>query len=140
MAIKLDNIHFSLNHILGYNLPFNFIISEREAGKSTAVWLYVYSKWKKDNSTCLVIRRKVVHITQAYIEDIAKIINKFTDDRVVFQYAKGSLKEGIIDVSIEGKPFIRIIGLSIDITAGKSLVLRDLGTIVFDEFICNARF
>lgn len=138
--VERDNIHFSNRFILGYNLPFNFVISERESGKSTDFWLWIYNKWKRDGSTCLVIRRKVVHITKAYIDDIAKIINKFTDDNVVFSYSQSTIKDGIVDISIDGKPFIRIVALSIDITAVKSLVLLNLGSIIFDEFICNARF
>jgi hypothetical protein len=40
--MKLDNLHYSFTKIDGYNKPFNFIISEREAGKSTALWLKIY--------------------------------------------------------------------------------------------------
>ena len=138
--VKRDNIHFNLRKIDGYNLPFNFIISEREAGKSTAVWLKTYEAFKRDNKTTLVIRRKITHITKAYIDDIAQIINKFTDDSVKFEYSQSSLKEGITDISINNKRFMRICSLSCDITALKSLVLRDLKFIVFDEFICNQRF
>ena len=138
--VKRDNIHFNLRTIDGYNLPFNFIISEREAGKSTAVWLKCYEAFKRDNRTTLVIRRKITHITKSYIDDIAQIINKFTDDSVKFEYAVTSLKEGITDININNKRFMRICSLSCDITALKSLVLRDLKYIVFDEFICNQRF
>ena len=136
----LDNIHFNSRKIDSYNLPFNFIISEREAGKSTDIWLKVYRNWVKTRATTLVIRRKVVHITKAYIDDIAQIINKFTDDKVVFQYAQSSLKEGIIDIYINDIRFMRICALSVDITALKSLVLLNLKFIIMDEFICNQRF
>ena len=139
--IKRDLIHFNCRKIDGYNLPFNFIISEREAGKSTAIWLdKAYKSFAENGSTTLVVRRKVVHITKAYIDDIAQIINKFTDDKVIFQYSQSSLKEGIVDIYINEKRFMRVVALSIDITALKSLVLRDLKYIVFDEFICNQRF
>ena len=137
---KQDNIHFSLRTINGYNLPFNFIISEREAGKSTAVWLQSYDVWKKEGKTTLVIRRKVVHITKAYIDDIAQIIKKFRDESVKFDYSQSTIKEGIVDIYINEKRFMRICALSVDITALKSLVLRDLKFIIFDEFICNQRF
>lgn len=138
--MKVDNLHFNFRTIDGYNVPFNFVISEREVGKSTAFWLKAYNGFVKDGLTILVIRRKVVHITKAYIDDIAQIINKFTEDNVVFQYNQSSLKEGIVDIYINGKRFMRVCALSIDITALKSLVLRNLGYIVFDEFICNQRF
>ena len=138
--IERDNIHFNTRKIDGYNLPFNFIISEREAGKSTAIWLKAYKEFVDNESTILVIRRKVVHITKAYIDDIAQIINKFTDDKVVFQYSQSTIKEGIVDIYINEKRFMRICALSIDITALKSLVLRNLKYIILDEFICNNRF
>lgn len=138
--IKQDNIHFSLRTINGYNLPFNFIISEREAGKSTAIWLQSYDSWIKDGSTTLVIRRKVVHITKAYIDDICQIIRKFRDESCKFEYSQSTIKEGIVDIYINEKRFIRICALSVDITALKSLVLRDLKYIIFDEVICNQRF
>lgn len=35
--MKPDNIHYSLNKILSYNKVFNFVVSAREAGKTTAV-------------------------------------------------------------------------------------------------------
>ena len=138
--IELDNIHFNTRKIDSYNLPFNFAISEREAGKSTAFWLKSYSAFVENGSTTLVIRRKVVHITKAYIDDIAQIINKFTDDKVIFQYSQSSIKDGIVDIYINDKRFMRVCALSVDITALKSLVLRDLKYIIFDEFICNQRF
>lgn len=138
---KRDNLHFTTREIDGYNLPFNFIISEREAGKSTAIWLdKAYKLWKLEKATTLVIRRKIVHITKSYIDDIQEIINKFTDDKVVFQYSQSSFKDGIVDIKINGERFIRIVGLSADITTLKSLVLRNLKFIVFDEFICNPEF
>ena len=93
---ELDNIHFSLRTINGYNLPFNFIISEREAGKSTAIWLQSYDTWIKNNQTTLVIRRKVVHITKAYIDDICQIIRKFRDESCKFEYSQSTIKEGIL--------------------------------------------
>lgn len=122
-------------------MPFNFIVSEREAGKSTWIWLKkAYQKFKDNSFTTLVIRRNVVDITETYLDDISKIINKFTDDEVVFNYSKSSLKSGIVDIKIEGKIFIRCIGLSMKISNAKSLMLPSLRTIIFDEFICNKRF
>lgn len=138
--VKRDNIHFSSRVIDGYNLPFNFIISEREAGKSTDIWLKAYKEFVTNGGTTLVIRRKITHITKAYIDDIAQIINKFTDDNVKFVYAVSTIDDGIVDVYIGEKRFLRICALSCDITALKSLVLRDLKYIIFDEFICNPKF
>lgn len=138
---KQDNIHYNSRKIDGYNLPYNFIISEREAGKSTFIWLNkVYKLFKEKGKSSIVIRRKIVHITNSYIEDISKIINKFTDDNIKFNYSKGSIKDGLVDIYIEDKLFIRIVGLSADITAVKSGVILNVGYIIFDEFICNPQF
>ena len=136
-----DNLHFTCRTIDGFNVPFNFAVSEREAGKSTA-WVLdkAYKAFKEKGQTTIIVRRRVVHITESYISDISEIINKFTDDHVVFQFNRGSIKDGIVNVKINDKPFLRIIGLSIDITAIKSLVLRNLRYIIFDEFICNPKF
>lgn len=139
--IKRDDLHYYTRGINGYNLPFMFIISEREPGKSTSVWLdEIYDDFKKRGYTWVVLRRKVVHITKAYIDDAAKIINKFTDDNVTFEYPASSIKDGIVDVKINGKLFVRFIALSIDITAIKSLVMPNLGGMLLDEFICNPKF
>ncbi|MBR5990928.1 MAG: phage DNA encapsidation protein [Bacilli bacterium] len=141
MATPRDNIHFTFRTVDGYNLPFNFVISEREPGKSTAMTLdKLYKCWKENGETSVLVRRRVVHITEAYINDLAEIINKFTDDAVTFEFSKGSLKDGIVDVKIAGKRFIRVVGLSVDITQLKSLVERNLRYMIFDEFICNPKF
>ena len=141
MATQRDNLHFTCRTLDGYNLPFNFAVSEREAGKSTA-WVLdkAYKAFKEKGETTIIVRRKIVHITEAYINDISEIINKFTDDSVTFQYSRSSIKDGIVNIKVNDQPFLRIIGLSIDITAIKSLVLRNLRYIIFDEFICNPKF
>lgn len=141
MAEVFDNLHYNSNQVDSRNTPFNFVISAREPGKSTWFWFKkMYKAFKEEGKTSLVIRRKVVHITQAYIEDIAKIINKFSDDNITFTYRTGSIKDGIVDIYIDKKHFFRIVALSIDITAIKSLVIRNLKYILFDEFICNPKF
>ena len=137
---KLDNIHFNLSKILGYNLPFNFVISEREAGKSTATWLWVYANFESKGTTVVVVRRKVVHITKSYIDDISRVINKFRENKITFEYSLSTLKDGIVDVYVGGKLFMRVIGLSADITIFKSGMVNDIGAIIFDEFICNRQF
>lgn len=141
MAIQRDNIHYTTRKIDGYNLPFNFVISERETGKSTAIILdKIYKPFKQYGYTSIVIRRNVNDLSVSYINDFANYINKFYDDHVSFQYAIASLKDGVVDVKIDGKLFIRFIGLSKKIASIKSLMLPSLHTILFDEFICNPEF
>lgn len=144
MAIQRDSIHYSTRTIDGYNKSFNFIISEREAGKSTAMWLDKAFKSYKEGRQCLVIRRLINDITDVYINDIASVINKFQDNPITLDYKKGNIKEGVVDVYIveEGlkKPFIRIIALSNPVSRIKSLIVANIKYIIFDEFICNPKF
>ena len=136
--MKLDNIHYSLNKLLSYNKPFNFVISAREAGKSTAVWLYAYKKFKQGYTT-LVIRRLIADITDTYVNDIESLLNKFLDKPVELEYRKGEIKDGALTVYIDGKMFFRVIALSNPLTRVKSLMMPKLNVILFDEFICNTR-
>ena len=142
--MKLDNLHYSLNKMLSYNKAFNFVISAREAGKSTAIWLFAYKKFLKGETT-LVIRRLLADITETYIDDISKVINKFIDKPIKLWYKKGELDDGIVTVSVnygddkhpDLKPFFRVVALSNPMSRIKSLMFPNLRTILFDEFICN---
>lgn len=139
---KRDNIHYSFRKVDGYKKPNVFVISAREAGKSTAVWLdKSYKKFKDKGQTTLVIRRNIVSITNAYIDSIFKIIRKFNpDDELEVHYQRGALKEGIVDVKVNGVTYLLIVALSVSIDRIKSLVLENIGVIIFDEFIVNKAF
>lgn len=139
--IELDNLHYSFRNIDGYDKPFNFSISAREPGKSTMFMLEKhYFKWKKDNAPLLYLVRNIVEITEGLITTIQDvIINKFTDDNVRFQYSKASMRDGIVDIKIEGKMFMRIEALSITLRKIKQTILHNVRCIVFDEFIINPR-
>lgn len=138
--ILRDNIHFSSREVDGYGKPFITIISEREAGKSTDIIMKIYNAFKRNGETSIVLRRLINDITETYIDDMANVINKFTDDHVVLEYAKKGLKEGIVNVKIEGILFFRVIALSNPVSRMKSLMLPDLRYMIFDEFICNPAF
>jgi len=136
--MKRDNLHYSSNKLMGYQKPFNFAISEREAGKSTDMWLKAYGLYKK-GKTILVIRRQITDITEVYVSSIEDTINKFIDEPIKFKYKKGTFREGVADIYINNRLFIRIIALSNPMSRIKSLVLKYIGLIIFDEFICNTK-
>ena len=139
--IQRDNLHYNFRTIDGYNLAFNYVISEREPGKSTAAILdKVYKEWKEHRYQSVIFKRQVNHITDSYIDDIGKIINKFTDDHVILQYKQSELQQGIVNVRINGEDFVRIVALSVKMSALKSLVVRNLKYMLFDEFICNPKW
>lgn len=145
--VKRDNLHFNFKKIDSYNKTFNFAISEREPGKSTALWCdKVYSAYKQGR-TSIIVRRNVVDINDIYINDSIEIIRKFIDPDLKIFYKASSLKDGIVDIyvieNIDGEEYkkhlCRLIGLSMKLSRLKSLMLRNLKYIIFDEFICNTK-
>lgn len=100
-----------------------------------------YRAFKKKHKTTLIIKRLIADITETYIVDFGKVINKFQpkDKQVELEFKKGSIKEGVVDVFIAGKHFIRIIALSNPMSRFKSTMIKDPAMVIFDEFICNNR-
>lgn len=139
--MRKDKLHITLRRVDSYNMPFNFVISEREAGKSVAILTKAYKLFRKKHRTTIVIKRLIADITETYIQDCGKVINKFLpkDKQVELEFKKGSIKEGVVDVSIEGKHFMRIIALSNPMSRFKSTMIKNPAMIIFDEFICNNR-
>ena len=139
--MKKDKLHISLRKVDSYNKPFNFIVSEREAGKSSAILTKAYKLFKKKHRSTILIRRLIADITETYINDCGKVINKFLpkDKQIELQFKKGNIKEGIVDIFIEDKLFLRVIALSNPMSRIKSTMIKNPAMIVFDEFICNNR-
>lgn len=139
---RLDNLHYSFRAIDGYNKPFNFILSPRELGKTTIMWFTkVYKPWKKNHRPWIYLVRTSVEITEALINSISDtIINVFSDDNIVFQYNKGTFKDGITDIKINGLIFVRIVSLSIPVRRIKLAVLQDIEGAFMDEYVINPKF
>lgn len=138
--VNWDNLHYDGNNLDSLDKPFNFIISERELGKTTWFWVKkAYRAFVTKGRTTLVIRRRIADITDSYIDDIAEVINKFQEEKVEFKYKHGTVSSGIVDIYINDKRFIRVVGLSMPKNRIKSLILRDLKYIVYDEFIADTR-
>lgn len=138
--IELDNLHYDYSIIDGYNKPFNFIMSPREMGKTSMLWMKIYNGWKRDHRPWIYTTRTCVEITQALIDSIAdSIINKFTDDNIQFNYNKGAFKDGIVDVKIDDILFIRIVSLSIQLRRIKLAVLKNIKGVLMDEYIINPK-
>lgn len=142
----LDNKHFDISIIDGYNKVFNFIQSFRSSGKTTSVFRKVYKKYIADKSPSIVIRRNIVDISEQYINDTEKVINKFLDDdkKIKFFYKATNLKDGIVDIYLSEKDlkshenvFIRIVSLSIKMMRLKSGILNNVAYFVYDEYIID---
>jgi len=139
--VELDNLHYDFRAIDGYNKAFCFILSPRELGKTTMCWLKkIYLKWKENKRPWIYLVRKSVEISEALIDSVFDtIINKFTDDNVRPKYAKGSFKEGIVDVYIGNEIFFRIVSLGIDLRRIKLAVLKNIGGVIMDEYIIDPK-
>lgn len=134
-----DDLHFDARVVDGYNKTWNFVVCEREAGKSTLMWKKIYNEFKKTGNPSIVLRRQIVDITPQYIDDTATLLQKFTHQNVVLDYTKGDIKNGQMDVRLNGKVFFRLIALSAPMSRLKSMVLPNVKFMMFDEFICNRR-
>lgn len=147
MAQKFDSIHYSYREIDGYNKPFNFVLSPRELGKTTTMWLQkIYLPWKKDHKPWIYLVRQSVEINEALIDSIFDtIINKFTDDNVRPFYKASSFNGGVVDVfipvsngeSTENVLFFRIVSLGIKMRRIKLAVLKGIKGVFMDEYVIN---
>lgn len=135
-----DNIHMSWRTLDGFNKAINCFISPREPGKTdTTWWEKIFSNWMEDGRPWVYLVRQVVEITEAMIQDIENTINKWAIDPIELQFTKGAFKDGIVDVKIKGKLFIRIIALSIPLRRIKLAKVMNIGGIFMDEYIIDPR-
>ncbi len=139
MAIEWDNLHYSFRAIDGYNKAINFVMSPREPGKTTAMWIEkIYKPWKKNKKPWYIGVRNAVEITDALLDSIQDtVINKFTDDNVKFSYKTGDFKGGIVDVYIGDSKFFRIVALSCKLRKIKQALLEDSAGFFMDEYIID---
>ena len=144
--IERDNLHYSFRPIDGYNKAINIVISPREPGKTTSMWMdKIYIPWKKNHRPWIFLVRQAVEIDEALIESIFSTnINKFTDDNVKPIYKPSTFSSGIVDIFVsdnkESYLFIRIVSLNIKMYRIKKAILRNVGGIFMDEFIINPAF
>lgn len=145
--MQYDDLHWNFRDIDGYNKPFNFIISEREAGKTTALWRKGKAIFDRGN-TFLLTRQQKVSISEIYLNDCSQAINKFIDDpkkRLRFLFSKGALKEGIVDIYAKSEEMkkarlmFRCVALSNSLSDMKSLFLPNCECHFGDEFIKDTR-
>ena len=135
-----DNIHMSWRTLDGFNKAINCFISPREPGKTdTTWWEKIFSNWMEDGRPWAYLVRQVVEITEAMIQDIENIINKWSIEPVTLEYTKGAFKDGIVDIKIKGKLFIRIIALSITLRRIKLAKIPNIAGVFMDEYIINPK-
>lgn len=140
MSLQFDNIHYSFREVDGYNKAINFIVSPRELGKTTTFWFQkAYCGWKKNKKPWLYLVRQANEITEELLDGILLPINKFSDDNVDFQYQRGALESGVLDVKINGELFFRVLALSTKIRRIKLSLIRNIAGVFMDEYIIDPK-
>ena len=140
--INVDNLHYSFRAIRGYQKPINIILSAREPGKTSSFWREIaYKQYYERGMKGILMVRQTVEISVQLIDDIENEINKFLSpsDQIKFEYKESSFTSGIVDVSINGDLFFRIVSLSIKMVRLKKMKVPKCGWIVQDEFIIDPR-
>lgn len=144
--IQRDNLHYSFRPIDGYNKAINIVISPREPGKTTSMWLdKIYFPWKKNHKPWIYLVRQAVEIDEALIESIFSTnMNKFTDDDLKPIYKPSTFSTGIVDIFLQVEKeqvlFVRIVSLNIKMYRIKKAILRNIAGVFMDEFIINPQF
>lgn len=141
MLTPLDDIHYDYREIDGYNKTYNFVVSPREPGKTSMMWVKkIYKPWVQDERPWIYFVRQTVEITEALISSIClTTVNKFCDESVNFEYKLGTFKDGVVDVFIKGKLFFRIVSLSIPLRRIKLAVVPKVKGVFMDEYIIDIR-
>lgn len=134
-----DDLHFDGKEIDGHNKIWNYVVCEREAGKSTRMWKKIYDVFRKFGFPSVIFKRQAVDITEQDIEDNMKLLQKFIGIRLPIKYTKGDIKQGMMDIYLNNKLFVRYIALSSPLSRLKSKFIKDVKYFMFDEFICNTR-
>ena len=143
-----DNLHIDsdIQRVDGCRKTWNFLVTERESGKSTLLWKKIYNVFRRSSRPSILVRRFQADITDLFIEGAQTIISMFTKQNVTFDYNKTTMRTGgmldlylCIDEKRIDKVFCRIIALNTTLSRLKSQVLENPKYIMFDEFICNKR-
>lgn len=138
-----DKIHYFFNRLDGYNKAFNCVVASRESGKTTAWELdKCFYMWQKTKRTTMIINRNISDITTAYIQTIEDDINDFLpdDSKIIIDYNVSDIPKGVVSLFISGILFGMVVALSCKVNRLKKIKLKNIGVIIFDEFIINPEF
>lgn len=136
------DLYFNFREVDSYNKPFNFVISEREPGKTTALINDKFlSPFLKTGNPSVYFVRNQVEITESLITSIENKVNEFNEGKPIeLQYSKNSLKTGVVFIKIENKISLVIIAMSTPIFRLKKMAFPPLMYCIMDEFIVNPEF
>lgn len=142
--MKRDNIHYSLNSLMGFNKPLNLIFSGRDAGKTCVIANDIIKKNFLNDEVTAILVWNAVEISQEYIDSIEKEINQFLGDDeepYIFIYKLSEVgKKSILTINCKGKPIIRFYSYNCPIARIKKALLPNIGALVHDEICINPEF
>lgn len=132
----MDNIHFTLNHLLPYQRNFNFVNGIRSIGKTYGSYYYFIDQWRKNKTEFAVICRTQDEKKNGYLEKAVQkvLIKEFPDmvtavdvkDRPLLQFNKDKMTFG-------GQTVGHCIALSEAIKIKKN-AYPNVKYILFDEY------
>lgn len=139
---KRDSIHYSFESLDGYGKAFNFVVSPRGDGKTTAFNLTKsWPAYRRTGLPTVLLRRRIVDFSRPYIESLALSVRKFTGEKTALLYRNSEKSEGIFYIypdSFKNPPIYIGIAMSKDVSSFKALVIK-AAYIFMDEFICDPR-
>lgn len=130
----IDDLHYDLSRVDGYEKPFNAIICEREPGKSTSLILKAYKAFRQKGLPAVFLRNIAADISQIYLSSIEGTINKFKGREIRIIW-KG--KDGIF-VGYERetmKIFCAVFPIGAPLNRVKSLNIGKISALIYDEGI-----
>lgn len=139
--MEIDAKHFNFSAIDGYAKPFNFVVSPRRDGKSTAMILKAYKAYAQNKDCSIYLRRDKNDITDIYIQSLAGVLAKFGKPHE-FRYKKTGKDEGFMKIYLgeeTERPFLVLIALNQEKANFKSLFFPNVRYMVMDEFIIDVR-
>lgn len=139
---KIDNIHFSLSKVDGFQKDFNLIFGIREDGKTASMAIKAIPKLRKYGATPTYYVRQVNQVNEYYIESLRNNWNKWLKHPINFYYRQKELDNGMAWLYLDQQkkcPAINIVSLAKKTDVLKSVMMKRPGDMYLDEFILDVR-
>lgn len=139
VRLKDDGLHYNSRTIDSYNKTFNFVISEREPGKSKVLWLKAWKAFKHEHRPSIYLVRNAADMTADAIYEVENLLNLWLKYKIELTFAKGDCGSGICDVYYKDQVFVRFLSMNVNKRRFKSRRLERIKYFLMDEFIIDNR-
>jgi len=130
----LHDMHKNVNKLLSYNAILNFIIDNRDTGKTTQFKKRALIRAIKHNTMCVWLRRHKNEIKKAKRDFLNDKFFKVLDIDYKGKFKKTDFKKDGDYIYYKNKPFIYFCAVS-EAVSDKGIDAENIDTIVFDEFM-----